>query len=131
MKELILLRGLPGSGKSTLAKSLAGSEYPIYSADMFFEIDFGTYKFDPAKLKYAHEWCQNRVRVDMEAGVKRIFVANTFTQDWEMEHYYMLAEVNGYRVHSVIVENRHGSTNIHDVPPDSIDKMKARFEIKL
>ena len=39
MKELILLRGVPGSGKSTLASVLAGDVYPIYSADMFFEID--------------------------------------------------------------------------------------------
>ena len=131
MKELILLRGLPGSGKSTLASILAENKYPIYSADMFFEIDFGTYKFDPAKLKYAHEWCQNRVRVDMEAGVEKIFVANTFTQDWEMEHYFMLAEVNGYRVHTIIVENRHGGLNVHGVPSDSINNMKNRFETKL
>jgi predicted kinase len=125
-KELILLRGLPGSGKSTLAKLICNQHV---EADMFFMED-GEYKFDPTKLKRAHEWCQNRVRVWMMSGYN-VVVSNTFTQEWEMEAYYKLAEQYGYRVHSLVVENRHEGVNEHGVPADKLEQMKNRFEIKL
>ena len=126
VKELILLRGLPGSGKSTLAKLICNQHV---EADMFFMED-GEYKFDPTKLKRAHEWCQNRVRVWMMSGYN-VVVSNTFTQEWEMEAYYKLAEQYGYRVHSIVVENRHEGVNQHGVPADKLEQMKQRFEIKL
>ena len=128
MKNLILLRGLPGSGKSTLAKAIGGIHF---EADMYFEDENGNYNFDGSKIKDAHAWCQNKVRISMESGVEKIVVSNTFTQEWEMEHYNTLAEVNGYMVHSVIVENRHDGKNLHDCPPENIDKMRARFQVKL
>ena len=128
MKELFLLRGLPGSGKSTLAKSL-GAEY--IEADMFFMRD-GEYKFDPSKLKDAHNWCQDVVETWMDAmAYDRIIVSNTFTQEWEMEAYYKLAETYGYRVYSLIVENRHGGTNQHGVSNEKLEQMRNRFNIKL
>ncbi len=126
VKELILLRGLPGSGKSTLAKLICNQHV---EADMFFMED-GEYKFDPTKLKRAHEWCQNRVRVWMMSGYN-VVVSNTFTQEWEMEAYYKLAEQYGYRVHSIVVENRHEGVNQHGVPADKLEQMRNRFEIKL
>ena len=128
MKELILLRGLPGSGKSTLAELIGGLHF---EADMYFVDDNGEYKFDPKIVPNAHTWCQNKVRLAMESGVEKIVVSNTSTMEWELENYYMLAKVNEYRVHSVIVENRHGGKNIHDCPEDRIKIMKERFEIKL
>ena len=131
-KELFLLRGLPGSGKSTLAAQLGGS---LVEADRFF-MQYGEYKFDASKLKEAHAWCRDQVRKWMEvdnAGydVDRIVVSNTFTQEWEMKPYYELAEKYGYRVYSIVVENRHGGNNVHNVPDEAIDKMRKRFEIKL
>jgi tRNA uridine 5-carbamoylmethylation protein Kti12 len=128
MKKLILLRGLPGSGKSTLATELGGVHY---EADMYFVDDNGNYNFDPSRIKDAHAWCQNKVKLSMENGVEKIVVSNTFTMVWEMEHYNMLAEANGYRVHSVIVETTHNGKNIHNVPADKINQMKARFVVKL
>lgn len=131
-KELFLLRGLPGSGKSTLAAQLGGS---LVEADRYF-MQYGEYKFDASKLKEAHAWCRDQVRKWMEvdnAGydVDRIVVSNTFTQEWEMKPYYELAEKYGYRVYSIVVENRHGGKNVHNVPDEAIDKMRKRFEIKL
>src|SRR6056300_676325 len=126
MKTLFILRGLPGSGKSTLADSL-GIDY--VEADMFFMQD-GEYKFDGTKLKAAHEWCQDRVRKIMELGMS-VAVANTFTQEWEMEPYLEMAEEFGYRVNSLIVENRHGNESVHVVPVEAMDRMEKRFEIKL
>ena len=127
MKELILLRGLPGSGKSSLAKSFGGMHI---EADMFFMKD-GEYKFDPTMLKHAHNWCQDVVEHWMNDDIQRIIISNTFTQEWEMDFYYKLAETYGYIVHSVIVENRHGGVNEHGVPAEKLEQMKNRFNIKL
>ena len=126
MKTLFILRGLPGAGKSTLADSL-GIDY--VEADMFFMQD-GEYRFDGSKLKDAHQWCQDRVRKFMELDMS-VAVANTFTQEWEMEPYLKMAKEFGYRVNSLIVENRHGGENIHGVPAEAMDRMEKRFEIKL
>jgi hypothetical protein len=60
-----------------------------------------------------------------------IVVSNTFTQEWEMEAYYKLAEQYGYKVFSIIVENRHDGVNQHGVPDDKLQQMRERFEIKL
>jgi hypothetical protein len=127
IKDLILFRGLPGSGKSSLAGVLCKVHY---SADMFFELD-GEYKFDILKLQLAHEWCQSKVEESMAANEPIIGVANTFTMEWEMDVYFRLAEIFGYRVHTIIVENRHLSENVHGCPEETIKKMRDRFCIQL
>jgi len=126
-KELFLLRGLPGSGKSTLAKSLDGIHI---EADQYFMED-GVYKFDGSKIKLAHNWCRLRTEHQMEDGIEKIVVSNTFTQEWEMQSYFDMANEYGYKVFSIIVENRHGSQSVHDVPEETLIKMKNRFDIKL
>ena len=133
--ELILLRGLPGSGKTTLSKiilQLRSTDEPeVLSADDFFEDKEGDYNFDATKLKEAHNYCQFRCSERMRQQKAKIVVANTFTQEWEMDEYFKMAERYNYRVHTVIVENRHGNENIHGVPEDKLQQMKSRFQIKL
>jgi predicted kinase len=133
MKELFLLRGLPGSGKSTLAKTLGGIQI---EADQYFVDSNGEYKFDASQLKHAHNYCQGQTEAWMktdgaQVNADRIIVSNTFTQEWEMEHYYKLANLYGYRVYSIVVENRHSGENVHGVPADKLEQMKNRFELKL
>jgi hypothetical protein len=48
-----------------------------------------------------------------------------------MEPYFELAKKHGFKVFTIIVENRHGGVNQHGVPEDKIEQMKKRFEIKL
>lgn len=136
MSFLILLRGLPGSGKSTLAKQMAeaftaGSDNPTIhvEADMYFEED-GVYEFDPTKLGDAHHWCQQLTsqHLGMEYNV---VVSNTSTQEWEVETYKKIAEAHGAKFISLIVENRHGSDNVHNVPPEKVEQMRKRFSVKL
>lgn len=130
MNTLLLLRGLPGSGKSTLAKRLGGYGVFHVEADQFFMVD-GEYKFQGDKLKQAHEWCQTMVKDWMFLDHPLIIVSNTFTQEWEMEPYFQMAEKFGYLVSTVIVENRHMGENVHGVPSDKLDAMAKRFEVKL
>jgi predicted kinase len=135
-KILTLVRGLPGSGKSTFA-NLITNKFSICEADLFFYDKEGNYNFDGSRLKLAHVWCFNQVRTRMEDNklnpqfYPEIVVSNTFTQEWEMEKYYELAEEYGYKVFSIIVENRHGGINQHGVPAEKLEQMKNRFNIKL
>ncbi len=125
-KNLILVRGISGSGKSTFAKLICNQHV---EADMFFELN-GKYKFDPSKLKQAHEWCKNKAEGWMKNGYN-VVVSNTFSQEWEMQPYFELAKKYGYMVHTLIKENRHEGKNIHNVPEEKLEQMKNRFEIKL
>ena len=133
---LFLVRGLPGSGKSTFAEHI-WNNYAVCEADKFFYDKEGNYNFDPTKLREAHAWCRQEVEIRMidhqnnEQYYPEIAVSNTFTQEWEMEDYFKLAEKYGYKVISLIVENRHGGQNVHGVPEDKLQIMKNRFEIKL
>jgi predicted kinase len=135
-KVLTLVRGLPGSGKSTFA-NLITNEFSVCEADKFFYDKEGNYNFDATKLRIAHQWCRNQVEIRMKDNevnpqfYPEIVVSNTFTQEWEMEQYYKLAEKYGYKVFSIIVENRHGGINQHGVPADKLKQMADRFELKL
>ena len=127
-KILYIVRGIPGSGKSTFAKTLSDNHY---EADMYFLDQESNYVFDGTKVKNAHAWCLDRVKTDMAVAREKIVVSNTFTQEWEMEPYFELAKQYGYKVFSIIVENRHEGINQHGVPEDKIEQMKNRFSIKL
>ena len=137
-KILYIVRGIPGSGKTTFAKKLVGDDFLVCEADKYFiDKETGEYKFDVTKIKDAHKFCQDMVETYMKDSLlnnhfyTEIAVSNTFTQEWEMERYYELAKQYGYKVFSIIVENRHGGTNKHGVPEDKIQLMKDRFEIKI
>ena len=123
MKTLYIVRGLPGSGKSSLAKKLTEL---VYSADDFFTNKKGEYNFNAKLLGKAHEWGWGKVRDAMFLGANAVAVANTFTQAWEAEKYYQIAEEYGYSVFVIECQNDFG--NVHDVPQESIDAMKKRWE---
>jgi len=133
--DIILLRGVSGSGKSTLANIILqqpnNNPQEVLSADDFFVDDNGDYVFDGTKIKEAHNYCQFRCSERMRQQKAKIVVANTFTQEWEMQAYIDLAKQYGYMVFTVIVENRHEGVNEHGVPEEKLVQMKNRFEIKL
>jgi NEDD4-binding protein 2 len=137
MRTIILLRGLPGSGKSTFANYMFSNN--IFEADQYFYDENGlNYNFDASKLHLAHKWCQLRVEHAMEDNLKsdgvyfsEIVVSNTSTTEKELEPYLELAKKYDYQIISLIVENRHGSKSIHNVPDEKLEQMKNRFSIKL
>ena len=126
--DLFIVRGLPGAGKTTIARLITET---VLSADDYFVDEKGVYRFDPSLVKLAHRYCQRLCYQAMEQKIPKIAIANTFSQEWEFEPYYDLAQSFNYRVHSIIAENRHGSENIHNVPYSIIHKMRDRFKIVL
>jgi hypothetical protein len=104
------------------------------------------YKFDYTQIRNAHTFCKMvteyfmlayREYVVMQIQNKEfldghiLVVHNTFTEEWEMKPYYELANQYGYKVTTIIMENRHNSDSIHNVPNDVVLAQKERFQIKL
>ena len=132
MHELIILRGLPGSGKTTLAEVLSeGGTYPVFSVDDYFTDENGHYEFRFQENHLAYKQCEEGVRTAMQQGAPKIILHNTFTMEWEMEPYFKLASEHDYRLHVLTVENRHGSGNVHDIPEEHIERMRAKYVVNL
>ncbi len=127
MPKLIMFIGVPGSGKSTAAKKYQELHSPhpkIYEADMFFIDKNGNYKWNPNYLKMAHAWYQSQVRSDMNQG-KNVIVSNTCLTPSERKPYFELAKEFGYEVE--VIECKGGYQNIHNVPDETIKRMKEKF----
>lgn len=131
-KECIILRAIPGGGKSTLANLLAGENGLIFESDSYMMVD-GEYKFDFKKLGWAHKSCYEDFKKAVDNEAERVIVANTNTTRSEFGKYKKYAESKGYMVFVLIVENRHGFSNVHNVPAEALTKMEARLrkDIKL
>ena len=136
--DLILVRGVPGAGKTTFMHDYfddAGTGW--FSADDFMVDENGDYDYDPKRVAECHKMCQDAVLEmytgnedgDYTDGHWTIVVANTFCSEWEMEAYIKMHEQygNGGKIYTIIVENRHGSKSIHDVPDDKIEMMKTKL----
>ena len=131
--NLILLRGVSGAGKSTVAELFIDAD--IISTDDFFMVD-GKYQFDANSLVENHMKCTAQADKAMNIAEDNdvnhtLIIHNTFTKQWEMTPYMILAEKYHYTVHTLIVENRHGSESIHNVPQASVDAQRERFEVVL
>tara|TARA_Y100001970_G_C14232221_1_gene859378 strand:+ start:1058 stop:1552 length:495 start_codon:yes stop_codon:yes gene_type:complete len=160
-KELILVRGVSGAGKTSFVETMMflhqqydNTIVEEVSADKYFIDEDGIYNFKKHELPLAHKFSQDCVKMLMSNIAKHednarsvndyinpkifykkfnhfIFVHNTFTQEWEMKPYYELAKIYNYKVTTIIIENRHESKSIHDVPEIAIQSQKDRFEIML
>lgn len=132
METLYIIRGCSGSGKSTFAKMLADAlKINYYEADMFhYKKDdvTGEWKYDwkPENIQKAHQECQKNVEFEMMNDFS-VIVSNTSTSEKELKPYLDLAEKYSYRVVSLIAENRHGGTNQHDVPEETLARQEHRL----
>lgn len=128
---LYILRGVSGCGKTTLAKTLCELLNTIaIAADDYHYDEDGNYNFKFENLKAAHQWCQKSVEGLMSYGVN-IVVHNTNTTDKEIRPYLELAKEYGYRVVSLVVENRHGNGDVHNVPECVKYKQEQRIKNSL
>lgn len=129
---LILLRGLPGAGKSSLAKLLAEDKWPVLAIDDFFTDPVTlVYEFRYEQNHLAYRQCELNTEQEMQVGKEKVFVANTFTMTWEMEPYFKLAKKYKYRMYVLTVENYHGNSNIHGIPEEHLQKMAAKYQVRL
>lgn len=128
LKILIICRGASGSGKSTLAKTLAKAYNAAgpFEADDYMVNDKCEYKFDPSRLRECHHRCRQAVEMAMQREEEYIIQSNTNTTHKETLPYFALALKYGYEVQEIILKANFG--NVHGVPPEKIEQMKARFQ---
>lgn len=125
MNRLICIRGHQGSGKSTLASRIScQQDFFHYEADRYFVRPDGEYSFNPRELSMAHAWCQECVQKAIELG--DVVVANTFTKRNHIEVYKRVAEA--YGAEFVVIRCVGNYQNIHGVPQEKVDKVKASME---
>jgi predicted kinase len=130
--NLYLLRGLPGAGKSTLANSLSeDGSYPVFSVDDYFTDALGVYEFKHLENHIAYKQCEENTEAAMKNRGSKIFVANTFTMDWEIEPYFLLSKKYGYRIFVLTVENYHAGKNMHEISDEQIGKMAEKYKVRL
>jgi predicted ABC-type ATPase len=135
MNTLYIFRGVPGSGKTTVAELLKSfmSEgvCKVFSADDHLTDSEGNYKWSKEDSAIAHDKSFYDTSRAMRKSVKNIFVCNVFLKRRSTRRYTKLAEANNYRIVSLIVENYHGSENVHDVPEDIVQSQRDSFQFKL
>lgn len=123
-QKLILIRGVSGSGKTTLAKTLEMIPNSIsICADDYFYTD-GVYNWDVSKLRNAHKWCMYKTKRYFEIGYSNVIVHNTSTSEKEIKPYQNVADEYGAELVSIIVENRHGNSSVHNVPEETLERQK-------
>lgn len=133
MSSLLLLRGLPGSGKTSLAEVLSEKgRWPVFSIDSYFTDPVTqeyVFRFEDNHLAYKR--CEEQAEQAMKEATEKIILDNTFTLDWEIEPYFKLARLYHYRVFVMTVENYHGGKNRHGIPEEQLQKMAAKYKVRL
>ena len=119
---LTLVRGLPGSGKSTFVKRNFSC---LHLENDMFHMHDGKYEFDGKAQNSAVAWCTDMARAALELGMD-VVVSNTFVRKRYVEAYRKIAEETGARFEVFRCSGNFG--NVHDVPKDVLESMKAGFE---
>ena len=133
LPAIILIRGLPGAGKSSLANILSEEGvYPVFSVDDYFTNPLtGEYNFVFAENHIAYKTCLEKVELSMQNKIKKIFVHNTLTLDWEINEYFKLSSKHRYAIFVVTCENYHSNKSIHSVSDEQLIKMANKYKVKL
>jgi NEDD4-binding protein 2 len=132
MKNIIILRGVSGSGKSSFAKLIAEPSVICTADDYFTDPVTGQYNFDFAELGQAHAACRSKFDLALaNHDVHNIVVANTNTRAAEFKYYEDAAIAAGAKVFSIVIENRHGGTNVHHVPTSVLDRQTISIKNSL
>lgn len=130
MKTVTILRAPSNSGKSSFAeylKYISNGNVVICCADDYFVYQDGSYHFNPSLLGEAHNQCKEKFLRALDNNSTNIIVANTNSKESEFSYYIEKAEKRGYRVYSVIIENRHGNKNEHNCPDHAIERQRKNI----
>lgn len=136
-KTMFIMRGISGSGKSTLV-NIIQKVYPeavVCSADFYFIMEDGSYRFQGDCISYAHLDCQKNAREACVQQMNVVVIDNTNIRRWEMKLYLDMAREFNYVVVPVRPRTKWRENpyelvrrNKHGVGLDVIQKKVRMFE---
>lgn len=125
-----ILHSVSGAGKSTVADALTVNGGVICCADDGFMVN-GNYVFDVNKLGFCHRQCQEKFAKAVAENQSPVVVANTNTTPKDWKFYDETAKAAGYIVFHLVVENRHGGKDAHNVPAATLSKQEQNIRNNL
>lgn len=131
MGKLILMVGVPGSGKSTYIQNHFHFPF-ICSADHYMVDDAGNYEFNPNRLGYCHNCCQDAAAWAVEHDYPIVVVDNTNIKQRDRKFYVDLAKKHGYEVeiHALPYDDRLIGRNTHGAGEDVIWRMATSCDLE-
>ena len=133
-QKLIVLRGMPTLSKLHKAKRMfTGRIGVVYGADMYFENEDGSFRFDVKRVAASHEWCYRNVKLALQSGREVVVVNNTFIKQWEIEKYKNLARLMDVQLEIITdqssrIANPSDEENFRCIPKDTWSRMLNGFE---
>lgn len=135
------MRGIPGSGKSTSAKIYAAIYTPAVicsTDDYWYQEDPNLYKWDPTKVREAHQWNQIRVRNNLMCG-SSVIVDNTNLDSFAVAPYFdmhvefdvpiLIAEIR--TPIDQCIARQVNRPKDRQIPADVIETMARKFDVPL
>lgn len=104
---------------------------PHFEHDAYLYTPEGEYLWTEGRMAYAYRKCLSDTKLHLEYGKNHVVVSNVFPTSKSLKNYKKLAEQYGYDVTYIVVENRRGGMNIHNVPDEALAGMRASFQVEL
>lgn len=130
-KNVVIVRGVAGSGKSTFADLLAkGQGGKIVEADKY-AYKGNEYVWKAEELPTYHKLAMAEFENHLKNGEDLVIVSNVSAKWKDFKFYYNKAVEYGYQVTSLVVENRNNTKSIHNVPDETIQRMRENFHVQV
>lgn len=129
MKTVIILRGVSGCGKTTLAKHLMSQmdNCKIVSADYYLLDEHGNFKYSRERLAAGKRLCLQTFEEYLTQSVETIIVDNTNVSPEHFEEYRRLATLYDYQIFTIVLENRAGFKDVHNIPFEAKEWQKINL----
>ena len=128
MKTFYILRGCSGSGKTTFAKTLFDALPNSYWAetDKLLYNEDGVYDWSRDRVHWAHHETAQMLEAAFFVGYDNIILSDTSAKVKFFNGYLEKAKEHGYKIVSLVVENRHGNESIHGVDERTLELQRQR-----
>ena len=99
--------------------------------DFFTDDDDGNYHWYPEGLGKAHKHSWYQFKDALMNTDKDIIIANVNAKQSDWNKYVKEAELCGLRTIFIVLENRHGGVNIHNVPEETLQRQEKTIRENL
>ncbi|WP_026973463.1 hypothetical protein [Aliagarivorans marinus] len=118
MKYLYIVRGPFGTGKTEFARTITSNVVSCWD----YYASHGENKWNEDLKPFADNYCHKQVDTFMQEGREVIAVTNSFSQNSDLDYYYELAEKQGYKVFSLVMDCRDHEEYKRDAPQSVVLK---------